>query len=266
MGKRKLGDDSFFTCDYTGVPMQTQCCYMPTWKGGRLVKKGSYCCWEAVLSHAHDMKDPDFDKVQEYIHNLTGEISRFDKSTLTHFGGWMTVPDFCTALTACKTPIMATKLSPYKSLVLITPKDGQYHFEDYLPRPYMMQGPLHTIHSIYVTKGKQQKLRVMYWPINTGPVNEPASRFTGIQIHGDALIVSVKKELCFLPRERILSYTEWEGPIYDKMRTEFATYEAKITSDATAPSEHAQAAVMAPLSGHQLAEIAKQISCPSQTP
>ena len=264
MGKRKLGEKAFFTCDYTGIPMQTQCCYMPTWKNGRMTKKGSYCCWEAVLSHAAELQE-DYDKVHEYIHDLAGEVAQFDRGTLSHFGGWLSVVDFSSALTHYKTPIMATKLSPAPSLVLIKPAEGHYPFEEYLPRPYMMQGPLHQLHYIDVTKGKQQKLRVMYWPINTGPVNEPASRFTGIQIHGDALIVTVKKELCFLPRERVLSYTEWEGPIYDKMRTEFATYEEKLTSSATAPSEHAQAAVMAPLSGAQLRDIGKEIACRTQS-
>ena len=56
MGKRKIHGITYYQCDYTGLPMRTSYCYAPTWKeDGRMVKQGSYCCWEAVLDESFDM-------------------------------------------------------------------------------------------------------------------------------------------------------------------------------------------------------------------
>ena len=59
MGKRKLHAETYFQCDWTGLPMRYTNCYMPSWnESGKLMKHGSYACWEAVVAHAEEIATP----------------------------------------------------------------------------------------------------------------------------------------------------------------------------------------------------------------
>lgn len=86
MGKRKLDNAlPYFQCDYTGLPMRNSNCYMPVWKDGRLLKQGSYCCWEAVIAAINPQDEEHATKVQAYVNEIVGCPVRKapDRSELT---------------------------------------------------------------------------------------------------------------------------------------------------------------------------------------
>ena len=56
MGKRKQHGITYYQCDWTGLPMRSTNCYMPTWNGDKLVKHGSYAYWECVVAHVHELE------------------------------------------------------------------------------------------------------------------------------------------------------------------------------------------------------------------
>ena len=96
MGKRKLHGRVYYQCDWTAFPMRHSNCYMPTWKHGKLVKRGSYCDWAAVLAHATHMHDDDamstdeYEAVVRYLHGKLGPLPEpyeLHYSFLSHFGG-----------------------------------------------------------------------------------------------------------------------------------------------------------------------------------
>ena len=49
MGKRKLHDKTYYQCDWTAIPMDSPACYMPSFDGKKLKKRGNYCNWESVV-------------------------------------------------------------------------------------------------------------------------------------------------------------------------------------------------------------------------
>ena len=56
MGKRKQHGITYYQCEWTGLPMRSTNCYMPTWNGDKLVKHGSYAYWECVVAHVHELE------------------------------------------------------------------------------------------------------------------------------------------------------------------------------------------------------------------
>ena len=79
MGKRKQHGITYYQCDWTGLPMRSTNCYMPTWNGDKLVKHGSYAYWECVVAHVHelekagDLLDVEARRILEHVHP---ELSR----------------------------------------------------------------------------------------------------------------------------------------------------------------------------------------------
>ena len=55
MGKRKLHDKTYYQCDWTALPMDSPACYMPSFDGKKLKKRGNYCNWESVVAHANHL-------------------------------------------------------------------------------------------------------------------------------------------------------------------------------------------------------------------
>lgn len=105
MGKRKIHGITYYQCDYTGFPMRTSYCYAPTWKeDGRMVKQGSYCCWEAVLAATTD--SPQAARIKAYIEELVGcELTpappHSELAWLSESGRISTIDQF---LGACENP------------------------------------------------------------------------------------------------------------------------------------------------------------------
>ena len=222
MGKRKMHTQTYFQCDWTGLPMRSPNCYMPTWKDDKLVKQGSYCCWEAVVAHAQDTKkDAELDAVQQYINNLVGCTVQAAPhwSSLEWFSRDEDAPIKTPAkfLSVCSknlAPVVAVRLQ-YDGTsheVCCSNEDIKSKFEQHLTRPFNIQGPLHEPQSFQTVRKKANKdkdrdLTVFYWPFKNGlPFNQTASNIFKMQIYGDVLIINQTKEPCFLPRERYVNY------------------------------------------------------------
>ena len=79
MGKRKLHDRTYYQCDWTALPMDSPACYMPSFDGKKLKKRGNYCNWESVVAHANHLHEVDktleadeYEAVVEHVYELTG--------------------------------------------------------------------------------------------------------------------------------------------------------------------------------------------------
>lgn len=234
MGKRKLHAQTYFQCDWTGLPMKQTNCYMPEWnEAGRLLKHGSYCCWEAVIAHAREqllsMETDDkgiicggnkMKRIQEHVNALVGcdvhpaphwtRLAWFAKDGADDL---ITSPsqflEVCDKLT---TPVFAVRIPPDGSAheVLCTPADVKAKFEGHITRPFNLHGPVHEPQSFQTVRKKtnrERDLSVFYWPFKNGlPFNTLASNIFKMQIYGDVLLVQQTKEPCFLPRERYVNY------------------------------------------------------------
>jgi len=245
MGKRKLHNQVYFQCDWTGLLMKASNCYMPTWngipggKGDKMTKRGSYCNWESVVAHANylfyvdkSIEENEFDRIVEHVYELVGpigDVGGMHFSFLAHFkddeSKWHLVGEgplnysaeayhkLCCAATE---DVAALKVTPGGEMfeVLMHPNDdGQFEFDKYLTRPYMLHGDLHQpSHFNSTRKGKMHKerlLKIFYWPGKNGqPYNMIASNMFKMQIYGDILLVLATQEASFMPRERYVNFTK----------------------------------------------------------
>lgn len=235
MGKRKLHAQTYFQCDWTGLPMRQTNCYMPDWnEQGKLMKHGSYCCWEAVMAHASEelLKLSDtgdgiierghkFKRIQEHVNDLVG----CDVKVAPHWSklGWFERPgvaqertfaspqaflDDCVIIQA---PIMAVRIPAADGAheVICDAVDIEGKWQKHLTKPFSTVE--NTPQSFQIVRKKANKDRdttIFYWPFKNGlPLNTTASNAFKMQIYGDALVVHQSKEACFLPRERYVSYS-----------------------------------------------------------
>ena len=229
MGKRKLHTTTYFQCDWTGLPMRHTNCYMPGWNTtGKLVKHGSYSCWEAVVAHANEeykegrIDDQQLKRVTEYINDLVGCVVQPAPhySRLAWFGRatdeepTIETPEaFLKACEETQHPVVAVRMQQdgVAHEVVCGKEDIRENFAKHLTRPYALQGPLHTPQSFQTVRKKGSKdrdLTVFYWPFKNGlPFNQTASNMFKMQIYGDVLLVQQTREPCFLPRDRYVNYT-----------------------------------------------------------
>lgn len=230
MGKRKIHGQTYFQCDWTGLPMRQTNCYMPDWnESGKLLKHGSYSCWEAVIAHAAELCDGPYptvaswarqDKIREHVNDLVGCTVH----AAPHFKklAWFAARDesdtidspeaFLAACCKTKEPVVAVRMLTDGTTheVLCSQDDIAAKFAPHLTRPFNLQGPLHEPQSFQTVRKKTTKdrdLTVFYWPFKNGlPFNQTASNIFKMQIYGDALLVQQTKEACFLQRERYINY------------------------------------------------------------
>lgn len=281
--------------------MRSTNCYMPTWQGEKLVKRGSYCNWESVLAHAHHMYDVDkslereeLDRVMEYLVNIMGTLpdhSEYHFSFLDHFKGNLSVDQYHNA--CCKTTeeVTAVKINPTGDVfdIIMDPHVGKFDFDNYITRPYMLHGPEHKIAQFQSTRKakipKDRELTVFYWPFKNGlPLNTIASNIFKMQIYGDVLLVQQTKESAFRPRERYTNFTKQQfDELFTKKKrktveanaltpTEFQAVksqmqssldgcEVQISSSAQIPQDLARGAAMPSPSGKELKEVAEFLGC-----
>lgn len=245
MGKRKLHSHTYFQCDWTGLPMRHTNCYMPDWnESGKLLKHGSYACWEAVVAHAQEQLltlatdptsyDGDYDdegqmteclrtkadkmkRIQEHVNDLVGcnVVAAPHWSKLAWFGRGDEVTisspkEFFDACCKITSPIVAVRIPAVDAVheVLCDEHDMTGKFEGHLTRPFNDTSPSPNSFQTVRKKGsKDRDLTVFYWPFKNGlPFNQTASNAFKMQIYGDALVVQQTKEPCFLPRERFVNY------------------------------------------------------------
>lgn len=294
MGKRKLHGNTYFQCDWTGLPMRNTNCYMPGWnENGKLVKHGSYCCWEAVMAHATQMSGgtTHLEKIREYVNELVGCTVECAPSweKLAWFAreepNTINTPDaFLNECMGRAAPIVAVRL-PSEGVVhevICSLADTQMKFVDHLTRPFNMHGPLHTPQSFQTVRkkgNKERDLTVFYWPFKNGlQFNQTASNLFKMQIYGDVLLVQQSKEPCFLPRERYVNYfqtmfleqfsaknkrkdismtlsTDEFAVAKAQMASELQAVEALASSSSSVPSDLAHAANLPPPSGSELADL-----------
>ena len=269
MGKRKLHGETFYQCDYTGLPMQYSYCYMPTWdQNGKLVKKGSYCNWESVLAHAAT-DSAHYDSIRAHVVGITGtdRICKAPAFTeLQHFGGSMTAQMYHERCTLTEEPVMGVKIDASGEIydVMINPNAGKHNFEQYLHKPYSYHGPPQMFHTMRKKVNGAKDLSVLYYPSRDLPSNTVASNVFKMQIHGDVLMIQQSKEQSFMPRQRYVTYTRQEfveqfmkkrkrgvseAPAMStedyeaaksNMQTKLQEFEAKVSKDAKTPGEFAR--------------------------
>jgi hypothetical protein len=230
MGKRKIHDTiTYYTCDWTALPMSETNCYMPSWKVdaansvSKLVKHGSYLNWECVVAHAIYL-NKDVERVRAHIDALVGAVvepapplSRFD-----WLGGKV---DFVVGCIRSHTELHAECTRPTSSImavrilasdasvveVLCNQEAVDAKFEPFLTRPYTIpeqcDGP-QKLMPLKKSPSREHQLAVYYWPFKNGlPLNATASNLFKMQIYGDVLITKQTKEPSHLPRERFVNYS-----------------------------------------------------------
>ncbi len=297
MGKRKLNGTSFYQCEWTGFPMKLAHCYMPTWSAsGKLIKKGSYCNWEAVVAHAayllekEALPPSEHMRILEHVEFVTGAAVQpgphYDE--LTHTKGRMDAAGFHQACVLHAGPITAVKITPSGDVfeILIPPEfDGAYLFDNYLHQPYNHLLTLSMFHSMRkkgAAKGTERDLSVWYYATKELPPNTTASNLFKMQLFGDILLVQQSREASFMPRERYISFNkaQFEEQFYKKkrrgpsdppsltpsayndlkqqMQATLNSYEEKVSADAAPPRETSKAMSVAPTDGRLLAKAVRE--------
>ena len=271
MGKRTLHNATYYTCDYTGLPMRDKGCYMPVWRNGRLTKKGSYCNWESVLRHAQQMcvKDEEITvdalaSVIKHVHHAAGTedvVAAPEYTQLQHFGGDVDVYEFHRVCCFATKPVTGVLLQADGALreVTLHPEGGRFE----------------------QLEGGTNSARLSLWcvPWSLGTLNEAATRLLKREILGDVLLVGARPEHSFLPRTRFTSIStpdvhellearprrvqptglsrEDFAAARAEMERSMKRFESRITADTATPHVIAAGAVMPPSTGDKLADMAE---------
>lgn len=259
MGKRRSAHgQTYFQCDWTAFPMRTSMCYLPTWNGDRLIKRGSYCNWESAWAHANELYDGKdaslLLKIHEHIATIAGPMPSpryFHYSFLAHFkpdeGALKGISDTPLNLNAqefhqvccdvSRSVICAVKLPlpiPGDGLsgaapreVLVSPAAGGYAFHEFLTRPYMNQSTDAEVAHFEVAKRakKNRETSVWFWPGKNGlQLNVAASTLFKFNIYGDAVLVQKTNEASWIPRERFTGLTlqQFEADFCQKRKRKVA--------------------------------------------
>ena len=294
MGKRKMHTQTYFQCDWTGLPMRQSNCYMPDWNpSGKLLKHGSYVCWEAVIAHAMELTKDNLTQIREHVNDLVGCVVQpaphwNDLTWFAHERG-DTIDSPEAFLKICcnnEDTVTAVRMlsDGLTSQVVCTKEDFNSKFTSILTRPLNLLGPVHEPQSFQTVRKKNKTnashdLTVFYWPFKNGlPFNQTASNMFKMQIYGDVLLVQPSTESCFLPRERYINYpletfqeqfanknkrkeapptltTEDYAIAKAQMASELQLVEQLASSSASEPGVLAKAAVIPPPLGKELVDL-----------
>ena len=224
MGKRKLGNTTFYQCDWTGFPMKTAHCYWPVWtSSNKLQKKGAYCNWESVVAdvNAAQLPDEQHTRIMAHICQICGEepepAPHYEQ--LSHTKGTMTEREFHKACTA-QTKAIYGVLIKHTGEVTEKTIDAD---EDCFAKAISDTFPS-TLQCFYSTrkksvKGVDKELCVWYGADpEKKSLNTTASNLFKMSLYGHVLIVQVSREASFRPRERYISYTKAEYDEYFSKR------------------------------------------------
>ena len=231
MGKRKLHNNTYYQCDWTGFPMKGSNCYLPTWTlDDKLIKKGSYCNWESVLAHAQHIFDvekqlepKDLERIKDFVKVQMGDTVHSTDAPhytdLEHFkqDGTrnLSAEEYHKACCYQTDEVVAVKINEAGHVyeVLIEERDGNYDFARFLKTPANWDLTPSCFQSFRKGKHKEKELCVFYHP-SAGRVsgnglefNTLASNLFKMQIYGEVVLVQCTKEACFMPRERYVNYT-----------------------------------------------------------
>jgi hypothetical protein len=293
MGKRKLHHSIYYQCDWTGFPMKSAHCFMPSWtNNGKLIRRGCYCNWESVVAHAaamvaaQEMTETEHTRVLAHIEGVVGvpvhPAPHYDN--LSHQKGTMNVNDYHRACTAPTGPLVCVKIpttdAPHE--VIIPMEDGRYNFENFMHKPYNLLAAPNCFHTARKNKNDRD-LTVWYYPGRVDlPPNPTASALFKLQLFGDVLIVQQSRENSFLPRTRYIGYTRAQfddhfqkkkrrapaepqcvtPEAYEAMRTKMQAqlnaFEATVSAAATTPAAISKVQTKAPTTGANLAKKLKE--------
>lgn len=294
MGKRKLHDATYYQCDWTGLPMRSSNCYMPTWTNGKFTKRGSYGNWESVVAHAHNLLTKGvitvdtYNDTLEHINQVVGVVIKaapmwWELKWLSATGVIQDAQQFQDRCESDAAPVFAIRLMPDNSAheVLCSAHDKlkESDFYRFLTKPFYAAIDAKPTSFLAVRKKsfKDRELVVIYWPDKNGlPLNTAATTMFKMQIHGDVLLVQQTKENCFVPRTRFVNYylsnyeeqykkkkVDAPAPIstgdYDAIKAELkgslSVAEELVSSSAVLPGELAKAANILPPQGSELASL-----------
>lgn len=227
MGKRKLHNQNYFQCDWTGLPMKTANCFMPGWTlDDKLIKKGSYCNWESVIAHAQhiyhvekQLEDKDLERIWNYVKTQMGGI--IHSTTAPHFTDLehfksegtrnLTASEYHTACCYQTDEVSCVKIteSGHAFELLLDPHEGKFDFSKYIKSSAKCEQEPSKIHPYRRGKHKEMELCVFYYPDrrNGLELNTLASALFKMQVYGEILLVQCTKEASFMPRERYVNYT-----------------------------------------------------------
>lgn len=225
MGKRKLHDQHFIQCDWTGFPMLKAGAYLPMWDSKhdtKVQKQGHYLNWETVVAVAHDryfiaktLEESEYERIMEYIQEECGgrqpNIAPHWKR-LTHFGGELDLADYLEQCTYESGEVSFVYI-PFgienKPVTKMADSNfGRFDFMPFLTRP--ITGYTDMIITTVTRKTKTPKLELvlMYYGAEQNPsmpINQLASQLFKVQIHGDCILAKRTKEF---GRHRYVDYTE----------------------------------------------------------
>eukprot|EP00965_Chrysotila_dentata_P045939 1527126-Pleurochrysis_carterae.AAC.1 len=241
MGKRQLHGGVHYQCDWSGFAIPKVQCYLPNWRGERLIKRGVYCNWESVVAHAYHIAEhgdaalPAFNlqrtlqHIREITHVLPDAAPHYTQ--LKHFNNLPDAYDYQSYLDHCERytkPLLVVKCTPgsqQPAEVEVYPNDGSFEFsqhidlKSYLHPGHSLSSALTPVVEPVTMKTKMGKdknvLIVRYHTYDTGPyaagaVNALASQLTKTKVFGEALILLSVNEACVYPRVRYVSFTKQE--------------------------------------------------------
>jgi hypothetical protein len=271
--------------------MRVANCYLPKWTGdGKLLKNGSYVCWEAVIAHATELFAPEperFYATQKYVNGIVGaNVAAAPHWSLCQWLGGDNAHACIFSgkqfLTECAQNTDGVTAVHMRSDGTVTEKlcsqDIIFNkFTALLERPNTLQGPLHQPQSFQTMRKKSRtghELTVFYWPFKNGlAFNQTASLAFKMQIYGDVIIVQQTKEACFMPRERVVDFNleQYEAQFsrkrkdapqvssntdFEELTTQLEQVEARASASASMPGDLAKASVIPPPTGAELAKLA----------
>jgi len=272
MGKRKINDIVYYQCDYTGMPMRTSNCYIPSLSAtGKLLKHGSYCCWEAVIAASGgDMN------VQKLVDEIVGcAVAKApDQCTLSWLSETGAIANIDEFLAACDDPNKPVH-------VIEIAVDGRLTEAVIARRAYT--GFTHRFTTMR-KKGKEKAYEVCFNGV--GAPNTVATQYFKQELSGTVYVALKSKELAIKERSRYLPLdiesfkamfasrkrkvdaldkSDYES-VKTEMNNELMRVEAQAAQGSEKPTDLAKAALMPPASGMEIAALARMMEDPPSVP
>jgi len=273
MGKRKIKDIVYYQCDYTGMPMRSSNCYIPSYSvAGKLLKHGSYCCWEAVIAASNGDKN-----VQALVDEIVGcavakAPDQCTLSWLSETGAIASIDEFLDACDDPNKPVHVIEISV----------DGRLTEAVIARRAYA--GFTHRFTTMR-KKGKEKAYEVCFNGV--GAPNTVATQYFKQELSGNVYVALKSKELAIKERSRYLPLdiesfktmftsrkrkiealdtSDYEN-LKNEMNNELKRVEAQASHATQRPTDLAKAALMPPALGSEIAALIRmQMDDPSLVP
>lgn len=261
MGKRKMNEIVYYQCDYTGMPMRTSNCYMPSYSvTGKLLKHGSYCCWEAVIAASGGDTN-----VQALVDEIVGcAVAKApDQCTLSWLSETGAITSIDEFLAACDDPNKPVR-------VIEIAVDGR------LTEAVIARCAYLSFTHRFTTmrkKGKEKAYEICFNGV--GAPNTLATQYFKQELSGNVYVALKSKELAIKERSRYLPLdiesfktmftsrkrkvdaldkSDYES-VKTEMKNELMRVEAQAAQASEKPTDLAKAALIPPASGAEIASL-----------